>query len=354
MKKILLSLLLLSACAHKTVAPPTTASLHFPEEKHLRNIRQLTFGGQNAEAYFSQDGQWLIFQSQRDGAPCDQMYVMRTDGSELRRVSTGTGRTTCGYLYGTDKNGLPENLIFASTHGASAECPQAPDHAHGYAWGIFPTYDLYTNTFKGDGPLHQLTNFHAYTAEATISPDQKKIVFTSTKNGDLDLYTMDVNGKHLHQVTKELGYDGGAYFFHDGKRIIYRAFHPETPEEKKSYSENLKNHLYRPTWLELFWTDLKGKEKHQITHFHAGTFAPFMFPSDKRVIFSSNKNDPQGRHFDIYAVDLDGNNLEQITFSHSFDSFPMFSPDGKQLVWASNRNGKAPHETNVFIADWIE
>jgi TolB protein len=360
---VLLCLLLLSACQSsghvqeaKTPAQAKGAEpLLFPgEERHLKNVRQLTFGGQNAEAYFSADGQWLAFQSHRGEHPCDEEYVMRTDGSELRKVSTGKGRVTCGYLI-SDSASSPEpsRVIFASTHDFGADCPPKPDQSYGYVWPIYSTYEIYSRPFKG-GPLERLTKNKFYDAEATVSPDQKEIVFTSTRDGDLDLYTMDIHGKHVKRVTNDLGYDGGAFYSHDGKRLIYRAFHPETAAEKAEYVNNLKRGVYSPTWLELFIIDKDGKNKKQITNLKGATFAPFLFPNDKRVIFASNYKNYGTRKFDLYAVDIDGKNLEQITFSGTFDSFPMFSPDGKKMVWASNRNGKEPHETNIFIADWVD
>lgn len=336
-------------------AVPAPANLLYPgEEKHLKNVKQLTFGGQNAEAYFSADGKWLIFQSERDGYPCDQMYVMRTDGSQLRRVSNGHGRVTCGYIIGDDPiSPNPDQVIFSSTHDHGTECPAKPDYSKGYVWPIYESFEMYTEKFGG-GKLNRLTNNKFYDAEATVSPDQKEVVFTSTRDGDLDLYVMKVDGSKVRRVTRDLGYDGGAFFSHDGEKLIYRAYHPQTAAEKKSYKEDLKNNLYRPTWLELFIIGKDGKNKRQITNLKGGTFAPFLFPNDKRVIFASNYKNPRGRQFNIYAIDLDGKNLEQITDSGTFDSFPMFSPDGKKLVWASNRNGKEKHETNIFIADWIE
>lgn len=326
--------------------------LSYPgEEKHLKNIRQLTFGGQNAEAYFSSDGQWLIFQSERGEHGCDEMFVMRTDGSDLRKVSTGGGRVTCGYIFGEDPIApYPAELIFSSTHDFGNECPAKPDYSKGYVWPMYNSYEIYTRSFGG-GQLHRLTNNKFYDAESTVSPDQKEVVFTSDRHGDLDLYVMNTDGTKVRRVTTDLGYDGGAFFSHDGQKLIYRAFHPQTAEEKKTYKEDLKNGLYRPTWLELFIIGKNGKGKRQITNLKGASFAPFLFPNDKRVIFASNYKNPRGRNFDIYAIDLDGKNLEQITNSGTFDSFPMFSPDGKKLVWASNRNGK-PHETNIFIADW--
>ncbi len=347
--RLLLGILVLfsfSACSKK---PPQ--QLIFPGEKHLRNVKQLTSSGvDNAEAYFSPDGEWLIFQSTRGEHACDEEYVMRIDGTEMHKVSTGNGRVTCGYIFGKKH----ENILYASTHDFAKECPPKPNYIlEGYVWPIYPGYEIYTDSFNG-GKLKRLTNNKAYDAEATVSPNQKKVVFTSARDGDLDLYTMNTDGSHVKRITTDLGYDGGAFFTQDGKRLIYRAFHPQTAEEKETYLANLKKDKYKPTWLELFIIDADGKNKKQITNFRAGTFAPFMFPNDKRVIFSSNKGDPSGRKFDLYAVDVDGKNLEQITFSGTFDSFPMFSPDGKKIVWASNRNAQKAHQTNIFIADWVD
>lgn len=347
---LLFCLVLFSCQSAGTMKTANDSSLLFPgEEKHLRNIRQLTFGGQNAEAYFSADGQWLIFQNEHGDHPCDEMYAMKIDGSEKKKVSTGKGRVTCGYFFGNST----ENYVYASTHDFGAACPAKPDYSLGYVWPIYPSYELYTNNWDGTA-LKRLTKNSAYDAEATISPDQKQMVFTSTRDGDLDLYIMDVNGKNIRRITKDLGYDGGAFFSHDGKKLIYRAYHPQTATDKKTYRENLKKNVYRPSWLELFVIDVNGKNKKQITNLKGGSFAPYLFPNDKRVMFSSNYKDPRGRIFHIYAIDIDGKNLEQVTFSGIFDAFPMFSPDGKKLVWASNRNGKVPGETNIFIADWID
>ncbi len=355
-------LLLVVLCSCQTTKPfveaPKPAApkplLFAGEEKHLRNIRQLTFGGENAEAYFSADGEWLIFQSRRGSHPCDEMYRMRLDGSALEKISTGKGRVTCGYFIGLNPTAPePWEMLFASTHDFSPDCPPKASHAHGYVWPIYDSYELYRRAFAG-GPLHRLTENKAYDAEATVSPDQKEIVFTSTRDGDLDLYLMNTDGTNVRRVTTDLGYDGGAFFSHDGNFLIYRAFHPKTEKERKDYLENLAKGVYRPSWLELFLIRKDGKRKRQITHLKGGTFAPYLFPNDKRVIFSSNYRDPQGRKFDLYAIDIDGRNLEQITFSESFDAFPMFSPDGKKLVWASNRNGREPGETNIFVADWLD
>jgi Tol biopolymer transport system component len=333
----------------------STANLTTPEElKHLRNARQLTFGGQNAEAYFSLDDKQLIFQHQGAGVPCDQIYTMPVetpDGKPAtpKLVSTGKGRTTCGYFFPAGNR-----ILFSSTHAGSADCPPKPDYSRGYVWPIYNTYQIYTA--KPDGSdLKQLTNAPGYNAEATITRDGKRIVFTSTRSGDLDIYTMNADGSDVKQLTHELGYDGGPFWSYDGKKIVYRAEHPKTPEEIADYKNLLAQNLIRPGNLELWVMDADGSHKHQVTHNGAANFGPYWFPDGKRIIFASNMADPKnGRDFDLYVINEDGSGLERVTYHPDFDGFPMFSSDGKKLVWASNRNGKEPHETNIFLADWVE
>lgn len=322
--------------------------LRTPQEKHLGNVRQLTFGGQNAEAYFSADGKRLIFQSNREGRGCDQIYIMNADGSDVHLVSTGKGRTTCAYFFPDSKH-----ILYSSTHLAGPECPPPPDMSKGYHWAIYPGYDIFTADPDGSN-LKQLTHTPGYDAEATISPDGKKIVFTSVRDGDLDIYTMDANGRNVKRLTTELGYDGGAFFSPGGKWIVYRAYYPKTEKEMEEYRRLLKLNLIRPTTLELWMMRADGTGKRQLTNNGAANFAPFFFPDGKRIIFSSNLDSPGGGmgNFELYAINLDGTGLERITYSDGFDGFPMFSPDGRKLVFASNRNAKAPHETNIFIADW--
>lgn len=322
--------------------------LRLPEEKHLRNIKQLTFGGENAEAYFSADGHRLIFQSTREGRGCDQIYTMTVDGSNVKMISTGLGRTTCAFF-------LPNlgRVLYSSTHLGGKDCPPRPDFSKGYVWAIYPTYDIFVVRPNGS-ELKQLTNTPGYDAEATISTSGRKIVFTSMRDGDLDIYTMDANGRNVRRLTNELGYDGGPFFSSDGRLIVYRAHHPQSEKEKADYVRLLKENLIRPSTLELWVMNADGSNKRQITRNGKANFAPYFFPDGKRIIFASNMDDPRGRNFDLYKINLDGSGLERVTQNDTFDGFPMFSPDGKKLVFASNRNAKIQGETNVFIADWVE
>ncbi|HEX8904308.1 MAG TPA: hypothetical protein VF771_05665 [Longimicrobiaceae bacterium] len=336
----------IAACAPAAgPARPVPAS---PAEPHLRNLRQLTFGGENAEAYFSADGRRLIFQSTRPGyRPCDEIFTMDTRGGHLRRVSTGKGRTTCGYFYpGRDR------LLYASTHAADSTCPPRPDFSQGYVWALYD-YDIWSADLQG-GNLRRLTDAPGYDAEATISPDGRTIVFTSMRDGDLELYAMDAEGGNVRRLTHEEGYDGGAFFSPDGRRIVYRANHPSTPEAQADYRSLLRKNLVRPTTLEIWVMDADGSNKRQVTHLNAASFAPFFHPDGRRIIFSSNHGDPRGREFDLYMVRDDGTGLERITATPEFDGFPMFSPDGRQLVFASNRHSAQRGDTNIFIADWVD
>ena len=349
MTPLRLALLLVAAILF-SISPATTQDnpLALPAEKHLRNVKQLTFGGENAEAYFSSDGKQLIFQSTRDGHGCDQIYSMNIDGSNVKMISNGDGRTTCSYFFPGEKR-----VLYSSTFLGDKQCPPRPDFSKGYVWAVYPSFDIFTA--KPDGSdLKQLTNTPGYDAETTITLDGKKLVFTSMRDGDLDIYTMDANGKNVRRLTNELGYDGGPFWSYDGKQIVFRAYHPKTDKEKADYTELLKQNLIRPTTLEIWVMNADGSHKRQVTSNGKANFGPYFFPDGKRVIFASNMDDPRGRNFDLYKINTDGTGLERITFNDTFDGFPMFSRDGKKLVFASNRNAKVQGETNVFIADWVE
>jgi len=324
-----------------------TALLLSQTEKHLSNIKQITFGGSNAEAYFSSNGKQLIMQATRDSFRCDQIYTLNVDGSDLAMVSTGKGRTTCGYFYPDGKK-----ILYASTHGAGNECPPSPDRSKGYVWGVFNSYDIYTANTDGTN-MEVLTSSAGYDAEATISPDGKYVVFTSSRDGDLELYIMDADGSNVRRLTFDKGYDGGAFFSPDGKKLVYRAHHPTDSLDVREGEELLKQELVKPTKMEIYTINVDGTGKRQITDNGSANFAPFFTPDGKKIIFASNIHDPKGYDFDLFLIDTEGKNLEQITFSKGFDAFPMFSPDGKKLVFVSSRNAKTRHEFNIFIADWI-
>lgn len=316
-------------------------------EGHLRDIRQLTFGGQNAEAYFSRSGRQIIFQRQASDSGCDQQFVMNADGSGMHRVSSGKGRTTCGYFFDNDRR-----ILYATTEHGGAACPPRPDFSRGYVWALYD-YDISVADADGAG-TRRITNNPRYDAEGTLSPDGKTIVFTSLRDGDLDIYTMSVDGRDLKRLTRSLGYDGGPFFSPDGKQIVYRAWHPQTASDSADYRALLAQDLVRPARMEIWVMDADGSNQRQVTRLGGANFAPYFHPDGRRILFASNHKNPRSRNFDLYLVNTDGSGLEQVTTSGEFDAFPMFSPDGRKLVWASNRHGRTQGETNIFIADWIE
>ena len=330
--------------------PPASPSdsLRFPGERHLRNIHQLTFGGENAEAYLSADGRMLIFQSTRDTFLCDQIFTMRTDGGGVRLVSTGKGVTTCSFF-------APDGgrIIYSSTHLGGPACPPKPSHERGYVWPLHPAYDVFSADPDGSGLL-RLTDTPGYDAEAVYAPDGKSILFTSVRDGDLELYLMDSDGSNVRRLTHQIGYDGGAFFSPDGKRIVYRAHHPQEPADVAEYQALLKDDLVRPAQMEIFVMDADGSNRRQVTRNGAANFCPFFHPNGRQIIFASNLDDPQRRNFELYLINDDGAGLDRVTYNDTFDGFPMFTRDGTKLVFASNRNNQSPSETNIFIADWIE
>jgi TolB protein len=320
----------------------------FEGEKHFSNIRMLTDAGENAEAYLSFDEKELIYQSTHGELKCDQIFTMSIDGSNKQMVSNGKGRTTCSYFLPGDTK-----IIYASTQLSSKDCPPPPDRSKGYVWELYNSYDIFSA--KADGTdLKQLTFSNGYDAEATVSPVGDKIVFTSTRDGDPEIYVMDLDGSNQTRLTFQKGYDGGPFFSQDGKKIVFRASRPKTEEELADYKELASDGLFRPSILELYTMNADGSDIKQITNFGKASFAPFFHPGGEKIIFSSNVNSTNGRNFDLYMINVDGTGLEQITFNETFDGFPMFTKDGKKLVFCSNRFNKKEGETNVFIADWIE
>ena len=315
-------------------------------EKHFRNLRQLSFGGQNAEAYFSHDGTRLIFQSTRDELDCDAIFLMHSDGSNIRQVSSGKGVTTCAFIAPDDRS-----IIYASTHLQQQQCPPKPDYSQGYVWPLHPEYDIFRAGPEGENP-QRLTDSDNYDAEAVYSPQGDRIVFTSLRSGDLELYLMNPDGSGVEQLTDQPGYDGGAFFSLDGEWIVWRASRP-TGKALQDYQSLLAEGLIRPGKLELYIMNLETRTPVQLTYNGAANFGPYWHPDGRHIIFASNMHDPEGRNFDLYMLDINSRDIERITYYEGFDGFPMFSHDGRQLVFASNRLGKVRGETNIFIADFI-
>ncbi|MCG9912427.1 MAG: hypothetical protein MH137_14125 [Flavobacteriales bacterium] len=329
--------------------------LLYKDEVHFKNIKQYTFKGENAEAYWSFDNKSVVLQITNEewGVPCDQIFTFKVaDGpisGKPNRVSTGLGRTTCAYF-------MPKNktVVYASTHLGDKVCPPTPDRNTGrYVWPIYDTYDIFVADLKGN-IVRQLTDRKGYDAEATVSPKGDLIVFTSDRSGDLELYTMDLKGNNVKQITNGLGYDGGAFFSPDGKKLVFRSSRPKTDAEIADYKDLLSKGLVAPTNMEIYTCNIDGSDLRQVTNLGKANWAPFYHPSGKKIIFSSNHHSPRGYNFNLFMINEDGTGLKQISFDGVFDAFPMFSPDGKKIMFSSNRNNGGTHDTNVFIADWVE
>jgi Tol biopolymer transport system component len=347
--------LLFATTALLAAAPLAAGTLHDPREVRLAEVRQLTFGGENAEAYWSFAGERLVFQSTRPPYACDQIFTMpafesgEAGRSGPRLVSTGRGRTTCAYFLLGD-----ERIVYASTDAYSERCPPPPDRSRGYVWSIDPDYELFVARADGEAPQQRvrLTENRAYDAEATVCPKDGSIVFSSTRDGDLDLYRMNADGSGVKRLTSSPGYDGGAFFSADCSQIVWRASHPRGAE-LDDYRRLLAENLVQPSRLEIWVGDADGGNARQVTRLGAASFAPYFFPDGRRILFSSNYGDPKGREFDLWAIDVDGTDLERVTFTPGFDGFPTFSPDGRWLAFASNRNQGKPGETDVYVARWV-
>ncbi|HSZ81131.1 MAG TPA: M20/M25/M40 family metallo-hydrolase [Polyangia bacterium] len=355
----LLAALLASCAAPVPVPSPAPAASApardwaLPAEHHLANLRALTMGGENAEAYWSWAGDQLILQARPAGDGCDRIYrvpaAAPANGALPRPVpvSDGRGATTCSYFLPGDKE-----VIFASTEGGAPTCPPRPDRSQGYVWALYPDYDIYRAGVDGAAP-RRLTTTRGYDAEGTVCAKDGSIVFTSVRDGDIDLYRMDADGQNVRRLTHDVGYDGGAFFNSDCTRIVWRASRPKPGKELDDYKRLLAQNLVRPTKLELYVANADGSDATQVTYLDAASFGPAWQPGDQRLVFASNYGDPRGREFDIWAIDVQGTRLERITAAPGFDGFPLFSPDGTRLAFSSNRATPAgQHDTNVFLADW--
>jgi Tol biopolymer transport system component len=347
-----------SSTGKTSVASANTDTLRYPDEQHFKNVRQLTFGGDNAEAYWSYDGKYIVFQrtSIKDGVPCDQVYYGKLpqkagEPFNYKLVSTGKGRTTCPFFTRDGKH-----IIYASTHLGGDACPPVPDrskYGNKYIWPLYDSYDIFMAGLDGK-IVKQLTHSTGYDAEATLSPDGNLMIYTSDKDGDIELYIMDLRNGTEKRITNMLGYDGGAWFSPDGTKLIWRASRPKTETEIKEYKDLLAENLVAPTNMEVWVANADGSDARQVTRFGQANWAPAYMPDSKRIIFASNHEYPRGFPFNLYTINEDGSDLRKISRDKGFDAFPMFSPDGKKLVFCSNRNNGGTRETNVFVADWVE
>ena len=333
------------------------SKISYDEEIHLEGIRQLTNGGDNAEAYFSFDGTMLTFQSNAEkwGNKCDQIYAFDWNADtiwdkEPQLISNDLGRTTCAYFMPGDST-----ILYASTFRGDTACPAVPERGESgaYVWPIYADFDIYISDLNGH-IVDTLISGPGYDAEATVSPDGTQIVFTSDRSGDLELYTCDIDGSNIVQVTTGLGYDGGAFFSPDSKKLVFRSSRPQTEEEVKKYKDLLSQGMVEPTHMEIYTCNVDGSELTQVTQLGNANWAPFYHPSGTKIIFSTNHHSERGYPFNLFMINADGTGLEQVTYDGVFDAFPMFSSDGSKLVFASNRNNGGSRATNLFIVDWKE
>jgi Tol biopolymer transport system component len=324
------------------------------EKEFLKNTRQLIYdGNRSGEGYFSDDGRYLIFQSEKEtDNPFYQIYILDFETGDINRVSPGYGKTTCAYF---QWNG--DRVEFASSHlDPDAKKKQkeeldfrASEQKRRYSWDYEPEMDIFTS--KPDGSeIRRLTTEKGYDAEGSYSPDGKLIVFSSnryayssklTKEEQLklevdpsyfcDLYVMNADGSGLKQLTNVPGYDGGPFFSADGKKITWRRF-----------SED--GHT-----ADVYTMNADGSDERRLTDFGSLSWAPFFHPSGDYLVFASNKLG--FANFEIYLVDAAGlKEPIRVTYTDKFDGLPVFSPDGKKLVWTSSRC--ADGKTQLFIADW--
>ena len=364
MRLFTLSLFILSFGLISCTSPDSTEapydrtqdSLRYDNEEHIRNIRQLTFGADNAEAYFGFGDEKIVFQSNNPdwGVGCDQIFYMDTSDKDEnfmpKMISTGTGRTTCAFFLPGDTT-----FVYGSTHLDDVSCPEVPERGPNgaYVWPIYDSYDIFKANLEGE-IIDTLTNEPGYDAEATLSPDGKSIVFTSMRTGDLELFIMDTDGGNVRQITSELGYDGGAFFSPDGSQLVFRSSRPKTEEEIQKYTSLLEQGLVEPTNMELYVVNVDGTGLRQITDLGNANWAPYFHPSGEKIVFASNHKSTRGFPFNLFVINVDGTGLKQLSFDDTFDSFPMFSYDGTKLIFASNRFNGGDRSTNVFIADWVE
>jgi TolB protein len=352
--------------APRVVLAPTDPGLVRPgEERHLRNIRQLTFGhsadfaglphpANYAEAYWSPDGKQLVLQSTRNEHECDQLFTLDLITGALELKSTGAGRVTCGFFFSPFGG-----LIYSSTHeNGGPECPPRPDMSRGYVWPIYPTYDIYFSDGSPSGTLRNITQSPGYDAEGTVDWNTGWLYFTSTRDGDIDIYRQRTEGPNMlrgevQRLTDSFGYDGGPFISYDGQTVVFRRQVFADDAERADYSALLAENMVRPSKMELWAMHSDGSAQRQLTNLGGANFAPFLHPDNQTVIFCSNYEDPKGRTFELYTIPLAGGDVTRITHGGEFDGFPMFSPDGKYLVWCSNRNSARSRETNIFVAEWV-
>ncbi len=342
------------------VQPPSS------EKEVFDDVVQLTSGFKAAgEAYFSPDANWIIFQATPPAEEHYQMFIARLlrDGDRITgigqpiRVTPPDSRNTCGFF---SPDGV--SVIFASTAGKEDknEITGGYQRKGGeYRWPFPRGMEIFradawqaaiaaTEFSRGINlAQHPLTDNNYYDAECVYSPDGKWILFTSTRDGDptretkasrdADLYVMKADGTNVVRLTKTDGYDGGAFFSPDGRKIVFRA-------------DRLNNNL-----LQLFVADVvydtRGqitglRNERQLTNDPAVHFGPYWHPNGTHIVYAANVNE---RHeYELLMMRSDGTRRVRLTFTPGPDLLPVFSPDGQYLMWTSKRS--ADQTSQIYIA----
>src|SRR5262249_29350246 len=313
------------------------------EAQYLHNIRQLTKDFVRAgEGYFAPDMKQIIFQAEEKdtGNPFYQIFVMDLDSGTYRRVSPGVGKTTCSYFRPDGKK-----IIFASSHlDPDAKKKQAEEYRlreeekgkrRPYRWDFDPAMDIFEANPDGTD-LKRLTDADGYDAEGSYSPDGKQIVFCSNRDGNLELYVMDADGKNVRQLTHAPKcYNGGPFFLPDGKRVIFRS-----DRKKKDY-------------LQIYVINADGSGERALTDTEGVNWGPYWHKDGKHIVYAAaDHSNPTARpNYDLWWMNVDSGKKTRLTFAPGADVLPVFSPDGSKLMWTSTRDGRQPAQ--LYIADFV-
>ena len=321
----------------------------------LTTSRQLTFEGPRAgEGYFSADGKKMIFQSEREpGNPFYQMYVMDLTNGQTNRVSPGKGMTTCGWIHPNMKT-----VMWSSTHldkTLSTKVKKEYEERSSpvkkrYSWSFDDTYSIFTSDLEGRN-LKQLTYGKGYNAEGSYSPDGKLIAFASNRAG------YPSSGILSNDDQKRLQQDP-SYFMDiyimdaDGKNVRQLTNVPgydggpffSADGKKLTWRRFSENGLT----AEIYTMNIDGTEPKKITSLGAMSWAPYFHPSGDYIIFGTSILGMA--NFELFIVDSVGQQKPvRVTFAEGFDGLASFSPDGNNLTW-SHRNDRG--ESQIYLGAW--